>query len=105
METEFLVESFSSVLVGFVNINNLPSLIGIVFIVTIFVINNNSLTFIVLGRLNIKYLVVGWIDEKFSLVFEHLEPSGVCAPDLHVVGSTSTLDVPRLVVVSGPDGL
>jgi hypothetical protein len=37
------------------------------------------------------------------LVLEHLEPSRVGAPDLHVVGSTSTLDIPRLVVVSSSD--
>jgi len=34
-----------------------------------------------------------------------LEPSRVGAPDLHIVGSSSTLDVPGLVVVSGSDGL
>jgi len=38
------------------------------------------------------------------LVLEYLEPSRVSAPDLHVVGSSSILDVPRLVVVSGSDG-
>jgi hypothetical protein len=39
------------------------------------------------------------------LVLEQLEPSRVGAPDLHVSGSTCALDVPRLVVVSSPDGL
>jgi hypothetical protein len=34
-----------------------------------------------------------------------LEPSGVGAPDLHVVGSTGTLDIPWLVVISSSDSL
>jgi len=33
-----------------------------------------------------------------------LEPSRVCAPDLHVVGFTRALDIPRLVVISSSDG-
>jgi hypothetical protein len=34
---------------------------------------------------------------------EELEPSRVSAPDLHVVGLTSTLDIPRLIIVSCSD--
>jgi hypothetical protein len=34
------------------------------------------------------------------LILENLEPSWVGAPNLHIICSTSTLDVPRLIVVS-----
>jgi hypothetical protein len=37
-------------------------------------------------------------------ILEKLEPAGVSAPDLHVVGSSSALDVPRLVVKLGSNG-
>lgn len=37
-------------------------------------------------------------------VLKDLEPLGVGAPDLHLICSSCTLDVPRLVVVSGSDG-
>jgi hypothetical protein len=37
------------------------------------------------------------------LILEELPPTRVSAPDLHVVGSTSTLDIPRLVVISSSD--
>jgi hypothetical protein len=37
------------------------------------------------------------------LISEDLEPSRVGTPDLHVVGSSSTLDIPRLIVISGSD--
>jgi hypothetical protein len=38
------------------------------------------------------------------LISEDLVPSRVGAPDLHIVGFTSTLDIPRLVVISCSDG-
>jgi hypothetical protein len=38
------------------------------------------------------------------LILEDLEPSRVGAPDLHVVGSSSALDIPRLVVQSCSNG-
>jgi hypothetical protein len=40
----------------------------------------------------------------FSFILEELEPSGVGAPDLHVVGLSSILDIPRLVVELGLNG-
>jgi hypothetical protein len=43
------------------------------------------------------------IAEMISLVFEELEPLRISAPDLHVVGSTRTLDVPWLVIQSSSD--
>jgi hypothetical protein len=43
------------------------------------------------------------VDEVFLLVFEELEPSRVGAPDLHVVGFSSVLNIPRLVVKLGSD--
>jgi hypothetical protein len=36
-------------------------------------------------------------------ILEDLEPSTVCAPDLHVVSFSSTLDIKGLVVVSSSD--
>jgi hypothetical protein len=36
---------------------------------------------------------------------EYLEPSRVGAPYLHVLSSTSALDIPRLVVISGSNSL
>jgi hypothetical protein len=44
--------------------------------------------------MNIKSLLVGPVDELFLLILEELEPSRVSAPDLHVVGSSSVLNVP-----------
>jgi len=61
------------------------------------------LSFLIFATSNIKNFIVRPIDELFIFVLENLEPSGVGAPDLHVVGSSSTLDVPGLVVVSGSD--
>jgi len=62
------------------------------------------LSFLIFATSNIKNFIVRPIDELFIFVLENLEPSGVGAPDLHVVGFSSTLDVPGLVVVSGSDG-
>jgi len=52
------------------------------------------MTFFVLGSLYIKNLVVLNVDELFTLVLEDLPPSTISAPDLHVVGSSSAVDVP-----------
>jgi hypothetical protein len=38
------------------------------------------------------------------MVHKDLEPSRVSAPDLHVLGLSRVLDVPRLVVISSSDG-
>jgi hypothetical protein len=75
METEFFVEALSSDLVSLVNIDNLPSLVGIVFIVAISRSDNECLTFFILLVFNFKDLVVGWVHEEFSIELEDLEPS------------------------------
>jgi hypothetical protein len=56
------------------------------------------LTFFILVVSNFNDLVVSWVDKLFIFEFEHLEPSRVGAPYLHVSGSTSTLNIPGLVV-------
>jgi hypothetical protein len=43
---------------------------------------------------NIKYLLVGPVDELLVLILEKLEPSRVGAPDLHFTGSSGVLNVP-----------
>jgi hypothetical protein len=43
---------------------------------------------------NIECFTVLPIDEMLAFILEDLEPSRVGAPDLHVVGSSSVLDVP-----------
>jgi hypothetical protein len=75
METEFFVEALSSDLVSLVNIDNLPSLVGIVFVVSISRSNNECLTFFILFVFNFKDLVVSWVNEEFSIELEDLEPS------------------------------
>jgi hypothetical protein len=57
-------------------------------------VHTDCLSFNILTSSDIKYFTVLPIDELAVLVLEHLEPSGVSAPDLHVVCSTSTLDIP-----------
>jgi len=94
METKFLVESFCSNLVSFVKIDNLPSLVGIVILVSILTVNHDLLAFLVFATIDLKNLVVVWIDKEFSLQLEDLEPSRVCAPDLHVSSFSSALYIP-----------
>jgi hypothetical protein len=99
VETKFFVESLSLNLSSLVKIDNLPLLVSSIVVTP----NSNSLSFLVLCSSNIKDLIVGPVDELIFVELEDLEPSGVSAPDLHVVGLTSTLDVPRLIVVSSSD--
>jgi hypothetical protein len=99
METKFFVQSLSLNLSSLVKIDNLPLLVSSIVVTP----NSNSLSFLVLCSSNIKDLIVGPVDELIFVELEDLEPSGVSAPDLHVVGLTSTLDVPRLIVVSSSD--
>jgi hypothetical protein len=75
-----------------IKIDNLPSLIDSVTLVSI--VDNNSLTLFIFTTRYIKDLVVRWIVEVFILVIENLEPSRISAPDLHVLGSSSALDIP-----------
>jgi hypothetical protein len=73
VESEFFVESLGSELLSLVNIDDLPFLISSLLIS----VNNNCLSFIILGSCNRECLVVGWVDELVTLIFEHLKPSGV----------------------------
>jgi hypothetical protein len=75
METEFLVETLSSNGLCLVNIDDLPSLVSTVVLVIINASDNNSLTFFILSVSNFEDLVIGWIDESFTLELEYLEPS------------------------------
>jgi hypothetical protein len=75
VETEFLVETLGSNLVSLVKIDDLPSLVGIVTLVVISTIDNNSLAFFVLSISDFKDLVIGWINKVLSLELEYLEPS------------------------------
>jgi hypothetical protein len=52
------------------------------------------LTFFIFAAYYIKAFLVFNVAEMIVSIFEDLEPSRVGAPDLHVVGSSSTLDVP-----------
>jgi hypothetical protein len=84
VETEVLVETLSSNLVSLVKIDNLPSLGGSLVLGP----DLNWVSFFVFASSNIKYHVVSWISEVFTTELEDLEPSGVGAPDLHVLGLT-----------------
>jgi hypothetical protein len=90
METKVFVKSLSWSFNGFVKIDYIPLLV----LSTVVTVYLNSLSFLILGSCDIKYLTVLPVDELVILVLEYLEPSRVSAPDLHVVGSSRTLDVP-----------
>jgi hypothetical protein len=74
VETELLVEALGSSLGSLVDIDNLPSLLDIVFASTSS-IHNKCLTFFILTVFNFKDLVVGWVHEEFPIELEDLEPS------------------------------
>jgi hypothetical protein len=99
MEAPFFIQALLLFFFCLVNVDYLPLLV----LSSVVAINSNGLTFLVFSSFNIKYLVVIPVDELAVLILEHLEPSRVGAPDLHVVSSTSTLDIPRLVVISSSD--
>jgi len=74
-------------------------------------VNTNSLSLFIFAIFNSQYqlFVIGtnkWSEvmELSFLELENLEPSRVCAPDLHIVGFSWVLDVPRLIVISGSNG-
>jgi hypothetical protein len=75
MESELLVEALGSSLLSLVNVDNLPSLVSVLVVVSISGANSNLLAFIILGLVNIKYLVVGRVDEELTVELEDLEPS------------------------------
>jgi hypothetical protein len=83
-----------------VNIDNLPSLVS----TTMTLVDDNGLAFSVLVSTDIEASLVLNVAESFISICEDLEPSRVGAPDLHVLSSSSTLNVPGLVVQSGSDG-
>ena len=80
MHTKFRIEALSWNLIGFINIKDLPSLVGTV----MFVVNDNSLSFLILSTSDIKSLSGLPIDEVFIFILEELPPFGVGAVDLHV---------------------
>jgi hypothetical protein len=70
VEAELLVESLGSNGISFIEIDNLPSLVGIVILISILVVNNNSLAFLVFTTSYIKDLVVSWVDKESSFESE-----------------------------------
>jgi len=75
VESEFFVEALGSNSISLININDLPSLVGCTTLLVVSICNLNLLSFLILRALDIKYLVIGWIDKEFSLKLEYLEPS------------------------------
>jgi len=100
-KTKFFIKSLSWSLFSLVLVDNLPSLVCIV----CSAINSNGLSFVVFAPCNIKTFLVFNVAEVFVTIDEDLEPSRVGAPDLHVVSSTRTLDIPWLVVQLSLDSL
>jgi hypothetical protein len=91
VEVKFFIQSLSLNLVSFIKIDNLPFLCFAAIVAP----NLNWVSFCIFSSSYIKYLVVlNKVDELIVLVFEDLEPSRVGAPDLHVLGSTSALNIP-----------
>jgi hypothetical protein len=99
MESKFFIESLSLNLISFIKIKYSPLLSSGSVIVKYL----NWVSFNIFTSSDIKCLSVGPVDELILFVLEELEPSRVSAPDLHVVGLTCTLDIPRLIVISGFD--
>jgi hypothetical protein len=90
METEVFINTLGCYCISFVKIDNSPSLV----FTAIVAVDTDCLSFNILSSSDIKYFTVLPIDELAVLILEYLEPSRVSAPDLHVVGSTSRLDIP-----------
>jgi len=99
VESELIGHSLSWFFGSFVKIDNGPSLVD----TTIVTINAYWLTFNIFFTGNFKDLLVLDIDELFFLISKDLEPSWVGAPDLHIISSSSILDIPWLIVVFGFD--
>jgi hypothetical protein len=100
MESEVFVEAFLSIFISFIYIQYIPSL-GFASVIRK---DLDWVSFHIFTTSDIESLTSLPIDELVVLIFENLPPSWVGAPDLHIVGSSRALDVPRLVVVSGSDG-
>jgi len=96
MESKVFADTLGLDCLCFVKIDYIPDL-SLGFIVAPYLY---WVAFLVFSSSDIKDLVIGPVDELVILILEDLEPAGVCAPDLHVVGSSRVLDIPRLIVVS-----
>jgi hypothetical protein len=97
MESKFFIQSLGFKLISLVKIKDLPLLTG----ASVVSEDSNALSFnIFVSSSYTKDLIVSPVDELVLFILEHLEPSRVGAPDLHLVCSTSALDVPGLIVVS-----
>jgi hypothetical protein len=84
MESRIFVKSLGCNSLSFIKVDNIPLLM----LSSIITPDSNSLTFFIFTSFSFKDLIFGIIDELFVLILEHLVPSRVSAPDLHVVGST-----------------
>jgi hypothetical protein len=100
VEAPFFAESLSLFTLSLIKIDNLPLLM----LSSVVTINTNCLAFNIFSSFDIEYFAALPVDELVVFILENLEPSRVSAPDLHVVGSSSALDVPRLVVQSCSNG-
>jgi hypothetical protein len=91
VESKLLIQSLGLGLCLLVKIEDLPSLVSSV----VSVIYLNLLSLVIFTLEDIK-ASIGFLDvaEMLSLVDKDLEPSRVGAPNLHVVGSAGTLDIP-----------
>jgi hypothetical protein len=91
MESEVFVHSLVSNLGCFVNIDDLPSLVGFSMILP----DDNWSSFFISSTMYIKYSIVLNVNELRSTdELEDLPPSGVGAPGLHLIGLTRACDVP-----------
>jgi hypothetical protein len=100
VETEFFIQSLGLSFWSFVKINYSPSLSNTVAVFP----NSDFLSFSISCRSVKNSFILLEVDELRSRVFEKLPPSRVSTPDLHVIGFSGVLDVPRLVVILGSDG-
>jgi hypothetical protein len=71
VESEVFADSFNLRTLGFVKIDNSPSLVSS----SVVTMNLNSLTFFILSTRYIKDLAAGPVNELIVLIFENLEPS------------------------------
>jgi len=95
VESKFFVKSLCFSLCLLVKVKDLPSLVCTI----MSVMDLNCLTFDILVSDNIKASIsLVNVAEVLLSICENLEPLRVGTPDLHVIGSSRCLDVPRLVV-------
>jgi hypothetical protein len=63
-------------------------------------IDDNILTIFVVISSNVESSSILDVDNCSIVILEKLEPSGIGAPNLQVIGTSTTLDVNRLGVLS-----